>query len=1073
MFSRSKNPNVQSFKEIHDLKIFTKKPKANPLGNFFPQIFFWIFMVIFAVGAFKNIVVNIRKPRKLLCGDQCVSHSPVFSTFSAIFTVLRTTIVCSDVHEGTRMTSKQLWVVLLTCLIFFGLFIGAASLPERGVGCWSSENKHGGITYGREELLRLSNYKNSGPMNVPEEITKRIRKRGRRGGVRARWRRRGPRLPVPAVVSGNIRSLRNKIDELQGLAKWDCVYRESSLICLTETWLNKERDPDSDFVLDGFTLIRGDRTMQSGKVSGGGVCAYINNRWCTDVKINKMYCDENIEYLSLSLRPFYLPREFTKVYVTVVYIPPSADVKIAETILYDTVSKNENEKPDALNVITGDFNKCVFGKYIPHYKQYIDFPTRNNRTLDLFFCNVKGSYLARKLNPLGISDHDMCFLAPIYKQVLKRSKPVVKEIYQWNNDMNEKFLSCIECTDFDALFDSDASVDKNTDVLNSYLHFCMDMIIPKKIVKCFPNNKPWVTKELKELLSKKKYVYANNNRDELREVQRQIDDTINICKINYKKRVENMFKQDDSKGAWNGLRHITGFNKKSGNVVLDNPSVFCNDLNDFYGRFDVHDFHNERSILVDTLCNLNEQSPIITQEGVIKSLHSVKSGKSAGPDKIPGVLLKICKEPLAPILCKLFQQSIDSACIPKIWKTAEIIPIPKKFPPTCKNDYRPVALTSIIMKCFEKIVKNILCQQVKHATDPNQFAYTSNRCVDDASLCLIDYVLKFLDRPNTSSSKYFAKILFVDFSSAFNTIQPHIMMQTLMNMNVNANLVLWINEFLTCRPQYVKYLNTKSNSITLNTGAPQGCVLSPVLFILYTSNCRCHDTNSKLFKYADDTALVSLCVNDDSNFTNEVNRFITWCDQHYLQLNVKKTKEMVVDFSTSPRFQPSLHIKGEVVESVTEYKYLGTIIDNKFRFNQNVDALYKKLNSRMYFIRKLSKIRIDRTIMDLFYSAVMESVMSFSISCWFGNCSLEVKGKLTKIIRNCLKLGVTSSSAVLDLYKRSVSRRCQVILSDCSHPLNSSYQLLPSGRRFRTIGCRTSRYSSSFVPASIRLLNER
>ena len=65
MFSRSKNPNVQSFKEIHDLKIFTKKPKANPLGIFFLQNFFWLFMVIFALGAFKNIVVNIRKPRKL------------------------------------------------------------------------------------------------------------------------------------------------------------------------------------------------------------------------------------------------------------------------------------------------------------------------------------------------------------------------------------------------------------------------------------------------------------------------------------------------------------------------------------------------------------------------------------------------------------------------------------------------------------------------------------------------------------------------------------------------------------------------------------------------------------------------------------------------------------------------------------------------------------------------------------------------------------------------------------------------------------------------------------------------
>ena len=73
---------------------------------------------------------------------------------------------------------------------------------------------------------------------------------------------------------------------------------------------------------------------------------------------------------------------------------------------------------------------------------------------------------------------------------------------------------------------------------------------------------------------------------------------------------------------------------------------------------------------------------------------------------------------------------------------------------------------------------------------------------------------------------------------------------------------------------------------------------------------------------------------------------------------------MVVDFSTSPIIHPSLYINGEVVESLTEYKYLGTIIDNKFSFNQNADAVYRKINYRMYFVRKLNKIRIDNNIMD-------------------------------------------------------------------------------------------------------------
>lgn len=220
-------------------------------------------------------------------------------------------------------------------------------------------------------------------------------------------------------------------------------------------------------------------------------------------------------------------------------------------------------------------------------------------------------------------------------------------------------------------------------------------------------------------------------------------------------------------------------------------------------------------------------------------------------------------------------------------------------------------------------------------------------------------------------------------------------MQKLNTMNVNAKLILWINDFLTGRHQYVKFHNTKSGKIVTNTGAPQGCVLSPILFTLYTSDCRCQTNDCQLFKYADDTALVSLCINDDNMYRREVERFHKWCKENYLELNVKKTKEMVIDFSTLPVAQQPLYINGELVDTVKEYKYLGTVIDNGFNFNSNVEAIYKKVNSRMHFMRKLKKIKIDTKIMELFYTAVVQSVISFSITCWYGNCSSDSKNKLT------------------------------------------------------------------------------
>lgn len=102
---------------------------------------------------------------------------------------------------------------------------------------------------------------------------------------------------------------------------------------------------------------------------------------------------------------------------------------------------------------------------------------------------------------------------------------------------------------------------------------------------------------------------------------------------------------------------------------------------------------------------------LVHDHGSISPYMVRKHGTAAGPDRINGNILKLCKEP--SILCKIFQQLLDSACMPTIWKTAELIAVPQKSPPTNNNDYWQVALTSIIMKCFERIVKTYYVNRSK------------------------------------------------------------------------------------------------------------------------------------------------------------------------------------------------------------------------------------------------------------------------------------------------------------------------------------------------------------------------
>ena len=331
---------------------------------------------------------------------------------------------------------------------------------------------------------------------------------------------------------------------------------------------------------------------------------------------------------------------------------------------------------------------------------------------------------------------------------------------------------------------------------------------------------------------------------------------------------------------------------------------------------------------------------------------------------------------------------LDTGDIPKLWKTSVIIPIPKRNKVQEPNDFRPVALTSNIMKCFERLFLTELLKETRDLLDPHQFAYRSKRSVEDATLVYLHRIYEHLDRAKSS-----IRSLFVDFSSAFNTIAPHCLVRMLLDANVNPRLILCIQNFLSSRIQSVKAGNHQSQQMITNIGAPQGCVLSPVLFSLYTSKCTSTKPSCSILKYADDTVITGYLFNDPNEYVSQVDEFVSWCDDHHLSLNTSKTKEMIFDFRRDNTQHEPLRIHGNAIEQVHEYKYLGTIIDDKLSWKENCKSIQTKSNQRMFFLRKLKKFQIDRTILTLFYQSIIQSVITFNFICTFGNMSNEQKGE--------------------------------------------------------------------------------
>uniref|UniRef100_A0A669C6E4 Reverse transcriptase domain-containing protein n=1 Tax=Oreochromis niloticus TaxID=8128 RepID=A0A669C6E4_ORENI len=397
--------------------------------------------------------------------------------------------------------------------------------------------------------------------------------------------------------------------------------------------------------------------------------------------------------------------------------------------------------------------------------------------------------------------------------------------------------------------------------------------------------------------------------------------------------------------------------------------------------------------------------------------------------------------------------------------SSTIIPVPKKPRITGLNDYRPVALTSVVMKSFERLVLSYLKTLTAPLLDPLQFAYTVKRSLDGAINMALHFTLQHLDSPGT-----YARILFVDFSSAFNTILPDHLQGKLSHMNVPDPICRWITDFLTDRKQHVRLGKNVSDSRTISTGSPQGCVLSPLLFSLYTNCCTSTHQSVKLIKFADDTTVIGLISDgDESAYRRVVERLVSWCSHNNLVLNPQKTVEIIVDFRKHTAPLPPIILTDTPITFVDSASWVPP--SPTMKWEPTITSVIKKAQQRMYFVRQLKKFNLPTWTMMQFYTAIIESILTSSITVWYAGATIRDKQRLQRVVRSAEKVIGCRLPSLQDLYTSRTLGRAARITADPSHPGHSLFDLLPSGRRLRSIRTRTSRHKNSFFPSAVGLMN--
>ncbi len=468
--------------------------------------------------------------------------------------------------------------------------------------------------------------------------------------------------------------------------------------------------------------------------------------------------------------------------------------------------------------------------------------------------------------------------------------------------------------------------------------------------------------------------FKSGNFDDRKQASYDLRKSIKAAKRQYKNKVEEQFNTNNARSMWQGINNITDF-KGNKPAKVNIAASLPDELNHFYTRFEAHNTAHTESAPAAVAEEASAISISVTD--VTRSFRRVNIHKAVSPDGIPGRVLLACVFQLARVFTDIF--NLSRSVVPLCFKKSTIVPIPKKNKITCLNDWRPVALTPIFSKCFEKLIRDYICSVLPASLDPLQFAYRSNRSTDDAIAFTLHTALSHLENKNA-----YVRMLFVDYSSAFNTIVPVTLVAKLQTLGLNRSLCSWILDFLTGRSQVVRMGNNTSSPLTLNTGASQGCVLSPLLYSLYT-RAATHSSNV-IVKFAEDTTVIGLITdNDEMAYRAEVSTLTKWCQENHLSLNIDKTKELVVDFRRQSREHTPITIDKTPVERVNSYKFLCVHITEDLTWSTHTDAVLKKSHQRLFFLRRLRKFGMSPSILRSFYTCTVESILTGCITAWFGN----------------------------------------------------------------------------------------
>ena len=288
-------------------------------------------------------------------------------------------------------------------------------------------------------------------------------------------------------------------------------------------------------------------------------------------------------------------------------------------------------------------------------------------------------------------------------------------------------------------------------------------------------------------------------------------------------------------------------------------------------------------------------------------------------------------------------------------------------------------MTSVVCKIFEKIIKSCLCDHLvkNNLLSPHQYGFVPGRCADTQLLVTIKQWQNNIDNNLPTDVAY------MDFRKAFDAVPHERLLHKLSCYGIKGQLLSWVKSFLSSRSQHVKINNSKSVELPVTSGVPQGSVLGPMLFLYFINDLpEVCTVETKI--YADDTKAFTAIQNDQdrARLQRTIDSMFEWTTQWQLHFNSSKCKILHIG-DNNPKYTYYIGTGNDrrEIEVTTLEKDLGVLVDEELKFEDHIQHIIKRANSKKALILNNFTFRSEKVLIPLFKSLV-RPILEYANTVW-------------------------------------------------------------------------------------------